>query len=82
MAENGNGKSENGNGKSVTYKWLAYILCGLLIGIASWAWSNTQTSIKDNKVAIDRKVEKEQYYRDLNGINKKLDVIEEYIRRR
>lgn len=68
----------NGNGKSVTWKWLVGILAGLLILIAGSVLSGMQSDIKVLKA---EKVDKEQYYRDVNEIKEGLKDIQRYIRR-
>lgn len=68
----------NGNGKSVTWKWLVGILVGLLILIAGSVLSGMQSDIKVLKA---EKVDKEQYYRDVNEIKEGLKDIQRYIRR-
>ncbi len=68
----------NGNGKSVTWKWLVGFLAGLLLLIAGSVLSGMQTDIKTLKT---EKVDKEQYYRDVNEIKEGLKDIQRYIRR-
>ncbi|MFA5753041.1 MAG: hypothetical protein WC910_08235 [Bacteroidales bacterium] len=68
----------NGNGKSVTWKWLVGFLAGLLLLIAGSVLSGMQTDIKTLKT---EKVDKEQYYRDVNEIKEGLKDIQKYIRR-
>ena len=76
----------NGNGKSVTWKWLVGILFTLLLiaaGSVFAGFQNEQTrQATELRMLQKEKVDKEQYYRDLNGINAKLNTIDEYIRRR
>jgi hypothetical protein len=68
----------NGNGKSVTWKWLVGVLAGLLILIIGSVLSGMQIDIKVLKA---EKVDKEQYYRDVNEIKEGLKDIQRYIRR-
>ena len=68
----------NGNGKSVTWKWLVGFLAGLLLLVAGSVLSGMQTDIKVLKA---EKVDKEQYYRDVNEIKEGLKDIQRYIRR-
>ena len=68
----------NGNGKSVTWKWLVGVLAGLLILIIGSVLSGMQIDIKVLKA---EKVDKEQYYRDVNEIKEGLKDIQKYIRR-
>ncbi len=70
MAENGNGK------KYPTWQWLTAILITLVLAMGAWAWNDTRTCIKDNQTSIRQKVDKEQYYKDIDSINKNLGIIQ------
>lgn len=63
---------ENNNGKYPSWKWLVSILMGLLIFFgAQWA-----TDVKARVQRVEEnKLDKEQYYRDLSDMRKKLDCL-------
>ncbi len=69
--------AENGK-KYPTWQWLAGLLLMLVLAISAWAWNDTRTCIKDNTAAIQLKVDKEQYYKDITeikaGLNKIIDI--------
>jgi len=67
MAENGNGK------KYISWQTVALAVCLLLTGVAGWAWSDTRSCIEKNKAAIEQKVDRTQYYRDVDEIKTRME---------
>lgn len=64
-----NGES---NGRSVTWCWLAGVAFALLVSIAGFTLAETRGDIRSLQ---EQKVDKDQYYNDINAINAKLDCL-------
>ena len=62
----------NGNGRSVTWMWLAGVAIALLISIAGFTLAETRGDIRNLQ---ERKLDKDQYYQDIEQINGKLDCL-------
>ena len=60
------------NGRSVTWAWLAGTAILLLISIAGFTLAETRGDIRSLQ---EQKVDKDQYYNDINSINAKLDCL-------
>ena len=61
----------NGN-RFIPWMWLAGLAVMLLISIAGFTLAETRGDIK---ALQDRKLDKEQYYQDIRGVNEKLDCL-------
>lgn len=62
----------NGNGKYIPWVWVAGIMMAILISIAGVSLTQTQADIR---YLQEKKVDKEQYYHDVQSINYKLDCL-------
>ena len=60
------------NGRSVTWCWLAGVALTLLVSIAGFTLAETRGDIRSLQI---EKVDKDQYYNDINSINAKLDCL-------
>ena len=82
MANDANG---NGNG-SVTWKWLVGILFTLLLATAGGLLADTRDSIGKAQDKIEclqkDKLDKEQYYRDLQEMKDAIGRIDRFVRDR
>ena len=81
----------NMNGKSVTWQWLVGVLVVLLFAAGGVLLADNKARVQKSETRIEqmqeRKVEKEQYYRDiadirdtLKTIDGKIDKIQQKIR--
>ena len=68
-SENGNGNGRNG----VTWKIIAVSACVVLVGIIAWAWNDSRACIRENKLATEQKVDRTQYYRDIDEIKTRME---------
>ena len=72
----------NGN-KSVTWKYLVGVLVTLLLLLGGIILADNKALVEKNQVKIDKltdqKVDKEQYYRDINEIKNGLVIISDKI---
>ena len=63
----------NGNGsRFIPWVWLAGTAVTLLISIAGFTLAETRGDIRSLQ---ERKLDREQYYQDMRGINDKLDCL-------
>ena len=69
-----------GNGSNVTWKWLVGVLFSLLILIGGIVIADNRAVVQKNNDKIEsiqeKKVDKEQYYRDIGVIMSTLEKIE------
>jgi len=70
----------NMNGKSVTWQWLVGVLVVLLFAAGGVLLADNKASVQKIEVKVEqvqeRKVDKEQYYRDIRDIKDALVTID------
>ena len=70
----------NLNGKNVTWQWLVGVLMVLLFAAGGVLLADNKVKVQKNETKIEqmqeRKVEKEQYYRDIADIKDTLKAID------
>lgn len=73
----------NLNGKNVTWQWLVGILVVLLFAAGGALLADNKAKVQKNETQIEqmqeRKVEKDQYYRDIADVKDALKAIDEKI---